>query len=167
MSDLDELMELVLDTPDVVYFLRAQMYANGKASAGADWSDKEREAADKVTAHRDPRKAPCNLGAMDAADLEFSTLANWAVALQLPFTGPVWRSGGRIVGLAGDSTVALWEIVRGVQLLAREGWPGETRMLDDMRRVRNANRKQWGDLDLLLMCDRGKAPESYSEPGLF
>ncbi|QIS21273.1 hypothetical protein [Nocardia terpenica] len=167
MSDLDELMELVMDTPDVVYFLRSQMYVNATASAGADWTDTERETADTVTAHRDPRKPPCNLSALDAADLEFATLANWAVTLRVPFTGPVWRSGGRIVGLVGDSTVALWEIVRGVQLLARDGWHGESRMLEDMRRVRNANRKQWGDLDLLLMGDRGKTPESYTEPGLF
>lgn len=168
MNELDELMGLILDTPDVVHFLRAQMEANAKAAAGNDWSDTERvESGDRVSCTVDPRKAPCNLGAMDAADLEYATLANWARAVGVPFFGRSMVRHGRIVGMAGgDSLNTLASIVRAFEALAREGWCGETRMLADMRAVRNANRKQWGELDLLLMTG-GKETESFSVPGLF
>ncbi|KZM68466.1 hypothetical protein [Nocardia terpenica] len=167
MTELDELMDLIHDTPDVIYFLRAQMTNNARAADGRDWTDTERPTPDRVASSKTVTMAPCSLDAMSAADAEVSVLANWGDRLGVIYTGRVWRSHGVVRGLAGDDLTVVWSLVEGFTRWAREGWTGNADMLNQLRSVRNRHRKQWGDLDLLLMHRPESREQSWSEPGLF
>ncbi|MBF6333430.1 hypothetical protein [Nocardia transvalensis] len=167
MTELDELMELIQDTPDVVYFLRAQMANNARAADGGDWSDTEGQAPDRVASSKTVTTAPCSLDAMGAADAELAALAGWADRLGVVYSGRVWRCGGVVRGLVGDDMTVVWSLVDGFERWARQGWNGSPEMLAQLRSLRNTHRKYWGELDLLLMHRPETREQSWSEPGLF
>jgi hypothetical protein len=165
---MNELVDLVKDSPDVIEFLRRQAYANASAQAGMDQSDSMRvEDADRVsTGGRPKSKPPLNLDAVDCADAELAVLVLWADWEGIPYRGWVNRNptDGRPMGvLYGDlrpaKDIAAW-LVGHPEFEPAEGF------VDAVRAVRNGNRMGWPELDVFLSSEADFVVRSL-EPVLF
>ncbi|KAA0021819.1 hypothetical protein [Antrihabitans cavernicola] len=151
---MTELEELISDTWDAVEFLRAQMFARAKPQDGAAQGDGERqETGREVSTGAKPKsKPPFNLDAMDAADAEVAALIGWADTLGLrgQYRGWVWRVNGVARGVLYDDTRAVRDVTKLLTDWLRAGGNAPDGMLDDIRSVRNTNRKNWPELDVFL-----------------
>lgn len=136
-SDHSTLLAAIIDqTPDVVAWLR--LCANSSTSAGLD----------NPTGRALPgSRPPCNVIALDAADLEVEALAYWASVSGLEvIPGPLHRVRGRVRGLTSSGNIepvvktAVWLTARLDQIEEQE-WIGD--MLTDLMDVRARHLNRW------------------------
>lgn len=155
------LATLILDTWDVIEFLRAQMDADARPEDGVDDTDTMREEHARVSDGGKPKsKPPMNLEALDASDIEMAALISWAEYCGIPYQGQVLRVGGRPRGvLYGDMRPA-WSAARNMADLIEAGWVPPEGMLEDLQAVRFANLRRWPELDHKLQGDRSSGLDS-------
>ena len=148
-----EIEELVTDTLDAIAFPRAQMFARASPQDGNAQGDGERtEYGREVSTGAKPKsKPPFNVDAMDAADAEMAVLVRWAEALGIPYSGVVWRArSGDVKGVLYGDTRPARSLGVAIHEHVAAGWQAPTEMVDEIRAVRNGNRKAWPELDVFL-----------------
>lgn len=136
-GDHSALFASIIDqTPDVVAWLR--LCAN---SATATEFDNPTSRAPLGS------RPPCDVVAIDAADLELEALAYWAAVAGLdPIPGPVHRVRGRVRGLASGGNLepvvktSAWIAAR-LDRIEEHDWVGE--MLTDLMDVRARHLNRW------------------------
>ncbi len=153
---LARLRQLVATTPGTVGWLRQQVVPGARTGDG-EWRPPQRRAAAPV---------PLNLGAVDAADIEFAVLAAWCritaeerhepVPKVGGWAGPITAAGNygrrpvpdgdtQVHGLRGDNTTAVTVATK--WLLARLDWCAEQLWVDEMLRelgsLRGKHRARW------------------------
>lgn len=93
-------VELVEQTPDAVYWLRAQMTARPTLDDG-----------DARPSGKPGSKPPFRVAFMSAADREVAALAHWAEQYGVQVSTPLWRDGvGAARGVFPDYLDAVWEL---------------------------------------------------------
>ncbi|WP_280442948.1 hypothetical protein [Nocardia brasiliensis] len=130
------LAALIDQTPDVVAWLR--LCANSSTAAGFD----------TPTGRALPSsRPPCNVAAIDAADLELEALAYWAAVAGLdPIPGPVHRVRGKVRGLASGGNlepvekISAWIAAR-LDQIEEHDWVGD--MLTNLMDIRARHLNRW------------------------
>ncbi|WP_378734957.1 hypothetical protein [Nocardia brasiliensis] len=135
--DHSALFASIIDqTPDVVAWLR--LCANSSTAAGFD---------NPISRALPSSRPPCDVVAIDAADLELEALAYWAAVAGLdPIPGPVHRVRGRVRGLASGGNLepvvktSAWIAAR-LDHIEEHDWVGD--MLTDLMDVRARHLTRW------------------------
>ncbi|NKZ90497.1 hypothetical protein GS966_11185 [Rhodococcus hoagii] len=130
------LTQLVKETPEMVRWLRANVHHGSMPQGNSEGSSGTKAGS----------QAPCNVDAIDAADLELTTLARWAVAAGLGHVpGPVYRRNGVVAGLRkGDrgpvGFLTGFLLARMGQIVQAE-WAAE--FLEDLAGKRGRHLSRW------------------------
>lgn len=150
--------DLVVEVPEVVLWLRAQMTARPRIDGGGKPSGKPQS------------KPPFRIAYMAAADREVAALAFWCSQVGVHSSYPLWRKpDGTVAGVVGDDLRAVNNLVtRMLRVLEDKGTPDG--MLDDPRyglwTVRSAHYREWPELAGIFAAETSQPQEDVQE-GLF
>lgn len=148
-----DIMELIEQTVDVVFWLRGQMTAQSMRG------DEEGKPAGKPGS-----KPPFRVAFMSAADREVQALAHWAKLLgNIEPVSPAYRNHGRIAGTFSDSFEVVHELAEclGNWVAGMDEVPDE--VLHDERlgiwRIRSLHYMLWPDLAKIFVTKAPPMPE--------
>lgn len=178
---MDEVEELINDTYDAVFWIRERISpfvvksdskSNGLLEEdGRDfgkhstWNigaviaengDPESMIPmERVSTGEKPKsKPPCNVDAIDDADMEVAALAVAYSSLGRSFPRPVWRVGGIVRGVLYEDLRPIRRMSKELLDQYREGWRPTSSQLEELQRVRYGNFRKYPELDVFLSINR-------------